>query len=75
MIKTIGEVPPIDTDFLNAQVLALKEECCKLERSKYRLETKVDRLKMQNTMADEVIRSYEDITKVYKEMLGIDEGE
>lgn len=75
MIKTIGEVPPIDTGFLNAQVLALKEECCKLERSKYRLETKVDRLKMQNTMADEVIRSYEDITKVYKEMLGIDEGE
>ena len=63
------ELPPINKDFIQSQGQRIIE----LEKEVLNLKFEIDRLTSQKNISNELIRSYQEITEEYKEMLNVNE--
>lgn len=65
-MKTIGEVQPIDEDFLLAQVKTLKEHLNESDKKVMNQQFEIDRLNSRVDMLNLVVSDYEELLKEYK---------
>lgn len=65
-MKTIGEIQPIDEDFLLAQVKTLKEHLNESDKKVMNQQFEIDRLNSRVDMLNLVVSDYEELLKEYK---------
>jgi len=65
-LKTIGEIQPIDEDFLLAQVKTLKEHLNESDKKVMNQQFEIDRLNSRVDMLNLVVSDYEELLKEYK---------
>ena len=65
-MKTIGEIQPIDEDFLLAQVRTLKEHLNESDKKVMNQQFEIDRLNSRVDMLNLVVSDYEELLKEYK---------
>lgn len=74
-MKTIGEVPEVTKDFLEQQVLFLKQKIENNDREISKLQFKNDRLESTNKVKNIFIKEYQEIIEGYKNIILPNEGE
>lgn len=74
-MKTIGEVPEVTKDFLEQQVLFLKQKIESNDREISKLQFKNDRLESTNKVKNIFIKEYQEIIEGYKNIILPNEGE
>lgn len=72
-MKTIGEVQPIDEDFLSAQVKALKDHLNQSETKVINQQFEIDRLNARVNMLNMVVSEYKELLDNYKKRLNIND--
>lgn len=72
-MKTIGEVPEVNQDFLEAQVIALKKALDKSERKVVNQQFDIDRANARIDIVEQTLSEYNEIISKYKKMLKIDD--
>lgn len=72
-MKTIGEVPEVNQDFLEAQVVALKKALDKSERKVVNQQFDIDRANARIDIVEQTLSEYNEIISKYKKMLKIDD--
>ena len=72
-MKTIGEVPEVTKEFLEAQVIALRKALDKSERKVIDQQFHIDRAKARIDIIQQTLSEYNEIISQYKKMLNIDE--
>jgi uncharacterized protein YlxW (UPF0749 family) len=65
-LKTIGEIQPIDEDFLLAQVKTLKEHLNESDKKVMNQQFEIDRLNSRVDMLNIAVSDYEELLKEYK---------
>lgn len=65
-MKTIGEIQPIDEDFLLAQVKTLKEHLNESDKKVMNQQFEIDRLNSRVDMLNIAVSDYEELIKEYK---------
>ena len=65
-MKTIGEIQPIDEDFLLAQVKTLKEHLNESDKKVMNQQFEIDRLNSRVDMLNIAVSDYEELLKEYK---------
>ena len=73
ILKTIGEVPEVNQEFLEAQIVALKKALDESERKVIDQQFHIDRAKARIDIVDQTISEYNEIISQYKKMLKIDD--
>ena len=74
-MKTIGEVPEVTKDFLEQQVLFLKQKIESNDREISKLQFKNDRLESTNKVKNIFLKEYQEIIEGYKNIILPNEGE
>tara|TARA_S200002703_G_C3780784_1_gene240582 strand:+ start:311 stop:556 length:246 start_codon:yes stop_codon:yes gene_type:complete len=69
ILKTIGEVPEVTKDFLEQQVLFLKQKIESNDREISELQFKNDRLESINKVKNIFIKEYQEVIKGYKNII------
>ena len=72
-MKTIGEVPEVTKEFLEAQVIALKKALDKSERKVIDQQFDIDRANARIDIVEQTLSEYNKIISKYKKMLKIDD--
>lgn len=72
-MKTIGEVQPIDEDFLLAQVKTLKKYLNDSDKKVMNQQFEIDRLSARVDMLNIIVSDYEELLSKYKKRLNIDD--
>lgn len=72
-MKTIGEVPEVNQEFLEAQIVALKKALDKSERKVIDQQFNIDRASARIDIIEQTISEYNKIIGKYKKMLKIDD--
>lgn len=72
-MKTIGEVPEVTKEFLEAQVIALKKALDKSERKVIDQQFDIDRANARIDIVEQTLSEYNEIISKYKKMLKIDD--
>lgn len=75
ILKTIGEVPEVTKDFLEQQVLFLKQKIESNDREISKLQFENDRLESTNKVKNIFLKEYQEIIKGYKNIILPNEGE
>lgn len=73
ILKTIGEVQPIDEDFLSAQVKTLKEHLNQSEIKVINQQFEIDRLDARVNILNIVVSEYKELLDNYKKRLNIND--
>ena len=72
-MKTIGEVPEVNQEFLEAQVIALKKALNESERRVIDQQFDIDRANARIDIVEQTLSEYNEIISKYKKMLKIDD--
>lgn len=72
-MKTIGEVPEVTKEFLEAQVIALKKALDKSERKVIDQQFDIDRANARINIVEQTISEYNEIISKYKKMIKKDD--
>lgn len=72
-MKTIGEVPEVTKEFLEAQVIALKKALDKSERKVIDQQFDIDRANARIDIVEQTISEYNEIISQYKKIIKIDD--
>ena len=72
-MKTIGEVQPIDEDFLLAQVKTLKNHLNESDKKVMNQQFEIDRLNAKVNMLNIVVSDYKELLDSYKKRLNIND--
>lgn len=72
-MKTIGEVQPIDEDFLLAQVKTLKKHLNDSDKKVMNQQFEIDRLSARVDMLNIVVSDYKELLDSYKKRLNIND--
>lgn len=72
-MKTIGEVPEVTKEFLEAQVIALRKALDESERKVIDQQFDIDRANARIDIVEQTISEYNEIISQYKKMLNIDD--
>ena len=72
-MKTIGEVQPIDEDFLLAQVETLKNHLNESDKKVMNQQFEIDRLSARVDMLNIVVSDYKELLDSYKKRLNIND--
>lgn len=72
-MKTIGEVPEVNQEFLEAQIVALKKALDKSERKVIDQQFNIDRANARIDIIEQTLSEYNKIIGKYKKMLKIDD--
>lgn len=72
-MKTIGEVPEVNQEFLEAQIVALKKTLDESERKVIDQQFHIDRAKARIDIIQQTLSEYNEIISQYKKMLKIDD--
>jgi chromosome segregation ATPase len=70
-LKTIGEIQPIDKDFLLAQVKTLKEHLNESDKKVMNKQFEIDRLSSRIDVLNLIVSDYEELLNEYKKRLDI----
>lgn len=70
-MKTIGEIQPIDKDFLLAQVKTLKEHLNESDKKVMNKQFEIDRLSSRIDVLNLIVSDYEELLNEYKKRLDI----
>lgn len=72
-MKTIGEVPEVTKEFLEAQVIALRKALDESERKVIDQQFDIDRANARIDIVEQTISEYNEIISQYKKIIEIDD--
>ena len=73
ILKTIGEVPEVTKEFLEAQVIALRKALDESERKVIDQQFDIDRANARIDIVEQTISEYNEIISQYKKIIEIDD--